>query len=155
MKNPLLLCLVCLVPLAARAATPPGAITMAVIGPADPNGKVPVINGVPGSGVTNLAVPFPGLYLTHGGGYSITIASQNFAFAGSCVTSYVLKAVVSGVSKVISHGKTKPYNCGTETLWAWVWNTPAIPNDPGPATLVASVEFGTTVVKKSVALTIQ
>jgi hypothetical protein len=140
----------------AAAAPVPGFITFTVVGFADPNGKVPVINGVPGSGVTNLAVPFPVYYLNHGSNYNVTIGSNTTPkFQGNCVTEYILYGTVSGKAKKISSAKTKPYACGKETYWAYDWNTPTIPAYIGPASVVAEVSFGTTVVKTTTHFYIQ
>jgi len=147
----------CLYSAAAAAAAPaPGFITFTVVGPADPNGKVPVINGVPGSGVTNLDLPFPVYYLNHGSNYNVTIGSNvSPTFQGTCVSEYILYGTVSGKAKKISSAKTKPYACGKETYWAWDWNTPTIPAYIGPASVVAEVAFGKTVVKSTTHLVIQ
>jgi hypothetical protein len=139
----------------AQAATPPGYITFATVGNADPNGKVPVLNGVPGSGVSNIALPVPQHFINHGDFYNVAIGSQNGTFKGTCITSYNLSIKVGGKPKIISSSKTKPYACGPETFWIWDFNTPAIPDNPGAATLAVAVSYGSTVVHATVPLIIQ
>jgi hypothetical protein len=138
---------------AAQAAS--GGITYAVIGAADPNGKVPAVNAVPGAGTTNVDLPIPLRIIVHGGFYDVMIGTENFYFSGSCTIAYALTAKVGGVVKTISSGITNSYTCNKETVWAWYVGTPAIPNYPGAALLTATATFGTTSVKYVVPLIIQ
>jgi hypothetical protein len=106
--------------------------------------------------VTNLAVPFPGYYLNHGSNYTVSIGSNtSSSFQGTCVTEYFLYGTVGGKAKKISSAKTKPYSCGKETYWAYDWITPTIPAYIGPASVVAEVAFGKTVVKATTHFYIQ
>ncbi len=137
----------------ARAA--PGAITYAVIGDIDPNGKVPALNGVPGAGVANVDVPIPLYVLAGGSAYAITVGTQNNSFAGSCTVSYTLTAVIGGTKTTLGSATTQPYNCGKGTTWAWAFNTPALPNFKGAATLTATATFGSTTVTRNSPLTVK
>jgi hypothetical protein len=140
------------------AATPalaaPGGITFTVIGPVDSAGKVPALNAVPGSAISNVSIPVPLRVIGAGAGYTVTVASQNFGFKGTCVTGYTLTANVAGTLTTLASAATTPYQCGKNTVWVWVFNTPAIPSDLGAATLTGTVTYGTTVVKQVVPITI-
>jgi hypothetical protein len=110
----------------------------------DPAGKVPTINGVPGSQVTNLDVSFPLALLVHSNRYVYSTTVQDNSYIGSCTVSYALTQVQNGKkvtldSAVITKFKTAPGN-----IWLWVMLGKAIPNSPGLATLTGSFKCGTT-----------
>jgi len=138
----------------AFAALPPGAITYAVIGYADPAGKVPALNAVPGTSDSNVDLPIPLRIIPHGNNYAVAIGSQNFNFTGACDTSYEIVAKVKGVTTVLASAKVKPYKCSKDNVWAWFWITPAIPDDKGGASLIATQTYGTTTVKTVIPLII-
>jgi hypothetical protein len=69
---------------------PPMLPTSITAGLIDPAGKVPTINGVPGSQVTNLDVSFPLTLLAHGNRYVYSITVQDNSYTGSCTVSYAL-----------------------------------------------------------------
>ena len=77
---------------AANAETPatlpamlPTSITAGLI---DPAGKVPTINGVPNSQVTNVDLSFPLALLVHGNRYVYAVTVQDSSYTGSCTVSY-------------------------------------------------------------------
>ncbi len=139
----------------AFAAATPGAITYGLIGFADSAGKVPALNGVPGTSDENIDVPIPLRLIPHGYYYAVEVGSQNINFTGSCTTAYEITAKVNGKPTVLASAKTKPYKCAKGNVWAYFWITPLIPDDKGAATLVATQTYGTTVVKLVTPLIIQ
>ncbi len=139
----------------AVAAAVPGAVTLGTISPADPKGIVPAISAVPGAGVTNFDIPYPVRLITHGNTYVVDVASQNFAFSGTCVSGYVITQKVGTTVTTLARAVTKPYTCNANTIWLWAFGLPAFPNKPGAATLVAYVKYGTTVEATGTSLTIQ
>ena len=126
---------------AAPAVTPvivPTLITPTYI---DPNGKVPVLNGVPGAGVINLDLGFPVGVLMHGNSYIYALALTDVSFTGTCTLSYKLTQVQGGVTVTLD---SNFYNRShTPGVWAWVFAGKAIPNSPGIATLTGTVKCGT------------
>jgi hypothetical protein len=136
------------------SAAAPGAITYVVVGHQDPNGKIPNFNVAQGAGTANISVPIPLREIVAGDTYSISIGSQNFAFAGGCTTAYELTAKKNGKVVVLGSGRTKPYACGKQTVWLYFFNTAPIPAEYGPATLLATQTYGKTVVKQTVSLII-
>jgi hypothetical protein len=126
------------------AALPAMLPTSITAGLPDPAGKVPTINGVPGSQVTNMDVSFPLALLVHGTRYVYAVTVQDNSYTGSCTVSYALTQVQNGKkvtldSAVITKFKTAPGN-----IWLWVMLGKAIPNSPGLATLTGSFKCGTT-----------
>ena len=122
---------------AAPATTPvvvPTVITPTYI---DPNGKVPVINGVPGAGVINLDLGFPVGVLVHGHSYIYALSLTDVSFTGTCTVSYKL---TQGTVTLDSNFYNRSHAPG---VYAWVWTGKAIPNSPGIATLTGTVKCGT------------
>jgi len=132
----------------------PGVITYAVIGSADPNKKLPTLNGVPGAGVSNVDMALPIYILKHGVVYEVTIGVQNYTYAGTCVVSYALGAGATG-STNISNYSTQSYSCPASSVWTFPFPVAVIPNLPGAALLTATVKFGTSSVVTKVPLMIQ
>jgi hypothetical protein len=122
----------------ATAALPGVIANFITAGTPDPKGKVPVIDGVPGAGVQNIAIASPLGILQHGHVYTVIVTSQNNTFRGVCTDSYALKRGTT----VLASGKIHTYDCGLGTYWEWAANTPAIPNKPGLATLTGTVTYG-------------
>jgi hypothetical protein len=106
-------------------------------GAADPKGRIPVIDAVPGAGVQNIAIASPLGILQHGRIYTVIVTSQNNTFRGVCTDSYVLKRGAA----ILASGRIHTYDCRPGTYWEWAANTPAIPNKPGPATLTGTVAY--------------
>ncbi len=122
---------------AVPATTP--VIVATVITPTyiDPNGKVPVINGVPGAGVINLDLGFPVGVLVHGNSYIYALALTDVSFTGTCTVAYKLQ---QGTVTLDSNFYNRSHAPG---VYAWVWTGKAIPNSPGLATLTGTVKCGT------------
>jgi len=143
------------VPSPANATTTPiGAVSLAAIGLADPAGKVPAINAIKGSEVSNISIAFPSIVLDHGKTEIVSIASQDVSYTGMCVTRYTLTATVNGKPKTIATGSTAAYKCAANNAFLYAFSTGALPDYPGAATLTATVSFGSTAISKTVALTI-
>jgi hypothetical protein len=111
-------------------------------GAPDPNGKVPAINAVTGSGVTNLDIASPLAILVHGNSYVYTISLQDVDFTGTCQASFTLTQVQYGKNVTLDSGKVSAFACGPGGWWAWAFNGKTIPNYPGPATLTGTVTYG-------------
>ncbi len=119
------------------AATPGVIAAFITAGAIDPNGKVPALNAVKGAGVTNISMASPIAILQRGHSYAFLLASQNIDFKGTCSDSYVLQRG----AKILARGSIHTYACAPGTYWEWEIYSPAIPNSPGPATLVGTVTF--------------
>ncbi len=132
----------------------PGVITYAVIGSADPDKKLPALNGVPGAGVSNVDIALPVYILKHGVTYEVTIGVQNYTYAGTCVVSYALGSGATGTTN-ISNYSTESYSCPASTVWTFPFPVAVIPDRPGAALLTATVKFGTTSVVSKIPLMIQ
>ena len=142
------------VPLAARAQSI-GYVTMVAASAVDPNHKVPMINGVPGSGISNYDLGFPAAILTHGQPYVISVLAQNGTYNGTCKSSYAITQVQSGKTVVLLSSKIKTYTCKPGDVWAWVIQTPDGPDSVGVAKLSGTVRYGTKAVTLSEPIYIQ
>jgi len=111
-------------------------------GQIDPAGKVPGLNLVSGSGVTNLDLPFPLTLLAHGSSYVYTIALQDLNFTGTCQASFTLTQVQFGATVTLDSGTNSKFSCTPGTIWFWDFGGKVIPNSPGPATLTGTVTYG-------------
>jgi hypothetical protein len=113
-------------------------------GAIDPNGKVPVLDGVAGSGVANADISIPLTVLTHGTSYCFSVALQDVNVTGDYEVDYYIKQEKSGVTKTIAEqmivtGKTT----APGDTWVWFIYSKDIPDSPGIATLVGRVRWGT------------
>jgi hypothetical protein len=124
-------------------ATIPGVLPAFITaGLPDPNGKVPVLNGIPGAGVVNLAEAMPTTVLNHGTVYVYVVALQDYNYTGTCVVKFKLTQVQNGKTVTLDAAKIKSFSCSPGSLWAWAINGKAVPNSPGVATLTGSVQYG-------------
>jgi hypothetical protein len=115
----------------------------------DPNGKVPTLNGVAGSGITNLDISFPMTLLTHGSSYVYTIAFQDVNFTGTCQASFTLTQIQFNKTVTLDSAKDPTFSCGPGTIWFWTFGGKVIPDFPGPSTLTGTVTYGTSKVNIS------
>jgi len=134
---------------AASIAGPPVALpamlpTSITAGLIDPAGKVPTVNGVPSSGVSNVDLSFPLAILTHGTVYVYSLTVQDNNYTGSCTASYSLSQVQSGKTVTLDFRKITTFNTAPGNIWLWVAQGKAIPNSPGLATLTGLIKCGTT-----------
>jgi len=132
---------------ASNAATPaaipamlPASITA---GAPDPAGKVPTINGVPGSQVENLDVSFPLALLAHGTQYVYSITVQDNSYTGSCTVSYALTQVQNAKKVTLDSAVITKFNTAPGDVFLWVILGKPIPNSPGLATLEGIFKCGT------------
>jgi hypothetical protein len=109
----------------------------------DPNGKVPTLNGVAGSGITNLDISFPMTLLTHGSSYIYTLSFQDVNFTGTCQASFTLTQIQFNKTVTLDTEKDPAFSCGPGTFWFWTFGGKVIPDFPGPATLTGTVTYGT------------
>lgn len=116
-------------------------ITTLSLGPADPNGKVPTVNGVPDAGVNNWDIPMPSAVLTHGQDYYLTYAIDDAAYTGNCLFTVELTQVQSGHKVVLgSDVFSLPGGCVPgQVLVATDFH--AMPDSPGPVTLSMKVKY--------------
>jgi len=121
----------------------------------DPNGKVPTLNGVPGSGVNNLDVAMPLTTLVVGTTYVYTIALQDVNFSGTCKASFKLTQVQFNKTVTLDSGSVQSFNCVPGGVWAWVWGGKPIPNYLGPATLTGTVTYGSSTATTSTTMIIE
>jgi hypothetical protein len=125
-------------------------------GAPDPDGKVPTVNGVSGSGVTNLDVSFPLTLLSHGSSYVFTIAFQNINFTGTCQASYKLTQIQYNKTVTLDSGTGSSItSCNPGTYWYWTWDSKAIPDYPGPAMLTGTVTYGSSKVTTTTTVVFQ
>jgi hypothetical protein len=126
-----------------RVVNTPGVMPAFIaVGAPDPNGKVPAINAVTGSGVTNLDIASPLAILVHGNSYVYTISMQDVNFTGTCQASFTLTQVQYGKNVTLDSGKVSAFACGPGNWWAWAFSGKTIPNYPGAATLTGTVTYG-------------
>jgi hypothetical protein len=130
---------------AALAAGPEVFITSVTAGIVDPNGKVPTLNGVPGSGVNNYDIADPVAVLQNGTMYVIGLSSQGSpdfrgfsatacASGGTptapntcCTDTYeLMQGTVTLASGTIGPAS---YQCGPNSYFIWLTTTAAIPRD--------------------------
>ena len=126
--------------LRANAATPVVVPTLVVATYPDPNGKVPVINGVPGAGVVNLDLGFPTSLLTHGKFYEYIVGFSDTTFSGNCTVTYKLTQIQAG--KTVTLDTASRSVATTPGDWAWAFVGKAIPASPGLATLTGTTKCG-------------
>jgi hypothetical protein len=126
-----------------RVVNIPGLMpTFITAGSIDPNGKVPAIDGVPGSGVLNLDIAQPLTLLTHGASYVYIVAMQDVNFTGTCKASFKLTQIQFNKTVTLDSGTDSGWACGPGTQWAKAFDGKTIPNFPGPATLTGTVTYG-------------
>ena len=131
----------------------PAFITAGVV---DPNGKVPALNGVPGSGIANLDIAQPATILAHGTNYWYIVAFQDTTFNGMCSVTFSLTQVQGTKTVTLDHGTVKSsYSCAPASTWAWAVLGKAVPNAPGLATLTGFVKYGTKTVATKTTVLIQ
>ena len=116
--------------------------TSMTAGYVDPNGKVPTVNAVPGSGVENVDLSFPTALLVHGVRYVYATTVQDNNYTGSCTVSFKLTQVHAGKTVVLDSGTINTFSTKPGNVWLWVILGKAIPNSPGPATLTATYRYG-------------
>jgi hypothetical protein len=113
-------------------------------GTIDKNGKVPALNAVAGSAVSNVSVAIPLTVLTHGVSYCYTIALQDYNVTGDYEVEYFILQTVGATTKVV---QSQLYFKGKTTspgeVWVWDLYGKALADSPGPATLVGLVRWGT------------
>jgi len=132
--------------LSASAQTIPAMLpTSITAGLPDPAGKVPTINGVPGSQVENLDVSFPLAILAQGNRYVYSTTVQDNSYTGSCTVSYALTQVQNGKKVTLDAAKITTFKTAPGNIWLWVILGKAIPNSPGLATLTGTFKCGTNV----------
>jgi hypothetical protein len=119
----------------------PASITAGAI---DPASKVPVLDGIAGSEVTNSAVSIPLTVLTHGTSYCYTISLEDNNVTGDYELDYYIKQVVGGVTKTIDAQKiVTGKTTAPGDVWVWSIYGKALPDSPGIATLYGRVRWGT------------
>jgi len=124
-------------------AAPAMVPTSVTAGYIDPAGKVPTINGVPGSGVSNLDVSFPVGLLVHGNNYVYSVTGQDNNYTGSCEVGFTLTQVQNGKSVTLDSGLITTFTTAPGNVWLWVITGKAIPDSPGAATLTGIFKCGT------------
>jgi hypothetical protein len=136
-------------------ATVPGMLPAFIsAGYIDPNGKVPTINAVPGSGIENLDISFPVTVLNHGTNYVYSVVVQDNNYSGKCTVAYKLTQVQNGKTVTLDSLTITSFTTAPGNVWLWVATGKAIPNSPGIATLTGILTYGgtTTTTKTSVLL---
>lgn len=119
----------------------PAAVTAGEI---DRNGKVPALNAVPGSAVSNLDIAVPQTVLTHGQSYCFTVALQDFNVTGEYEVDYFIVQTVNGKTTVVQYDlMVSGKQSAPGDMWVWDVFGKALPDSPGPATLVGRVRWGT------------
>lgn len=130
-------------------------VTMVTAGEVDPNGVIPTFNGVPGAGVNNWDIALPTSILNVGKNYELEAQVIDNNYTGPCKGYIELTQEQSGKKVVLakfvffSKGDCSPgigYGGDDEVT---------IPDSPGPATLSATMTFGTEKNVMSVPMIIQ
>jgi hypothetical protein len=137
-------------------ATVPGMLpSFITAGNIDPNGKVPTLNGVPGSAVENLDLAFPVTVLTQGTRYVYSVVVQDYNYTGSCTVAFKLTQVQGTKTVTLDSGTITTFNTAPGNIWVWVTTGKAIPNSPGLATLTGSLKYGTTTTSTKTTVVLQ
>jgi hypothetical protein len=116
-------------------------VTSFTAGVADPNGKVPAINGVPGAGVGNWDIPIPLPILKVGFFYNYQMSFYSISYSGNCKATYKLTQVKAGKTATLDSGTIAPtINCTFPSVWLYSANSSKrIPSSPGAATLTGTL----------------
>jgi|SRR6185312_3578487 len=127
----------------AHAAPPPAntgpvVFTSLTIGETDPAGKVPTINGVPGSGTVNWDVALPVAALIVGRSYHVTATFHDLAYTGACNAHVTLKRGHT----VLRQLPLGPANCEAGNVYLLHGDVGTIPDHQGPASLSIVLTFG-------------
>ena len=125
-----------------NAATSTGVVvTSFTAGLADPNHKVPAIDGVPGEGVHSWDIPVPLPVLKVGAFYNYQMSFYSISYTGNCKATYRLTQVKAGKTVTLDLGTIAPtINCTFPSVWLYSVNSSKrIPNSPGAATLTGTL----------------
>ena len=148
------------IPNASGAMSPPASgpgmvVTMVTAGEVDPKGIIPTFNGVPGTLVNNWDIAIPTTVLSAGDSYELETLVTDNNYSGPCKGYIELTQRQSGkkvfLAKFVfaAKGDCSPgigYGGDDEVT---------IPNSPGPATLSATMEYGSGKNVMSVPMVIQ
>jgi hypothetical protein len=116
-------------------------ITSLSLGAADPAGKVPTANGVPGAGVNNWDISLPSGVLTQGQDYYLSFSSDSASYTGSCLYTVELTQVQDGHKVLLgSENFSPPGGCVPGQLLV-ATDFHKIPASPGPVTLSMKVKY--------------
>jgi hypothetical protein len=132
-------------------------VTSFTAGIADPNHKVPAINGVPGAGANNWDIPVPLPILKVGAFYNYQMSFYSISYTGNCKATYKLTQVQAGKTVTIDAGTIAPtINCTFPSVWLYSANSSKrIPSSPGAATLTGTLTTSKGNVVVRVSMTIQ
>lgn len=114
-------------------------ITSFTAGFSDPNAVIPNFDAVPGAGVDNWDIALPVAVLHIGYNYTYQMTFHSVSYSGTCKATYKL---MQGQTTLDSGTLVKKLDCTSPSIWAYFVNGPQIPNSPGPATLIGTLEFG-------------
>ena len=143
---------------AAQDAPPSDASVMIssfTAGDIDPASKVPTVNGVAGAGVSNWDIPLPLSVLNAGTRYVYSLTFQVMNFTGTCNATYKLTQAQAGKTVTLDSGSILTgLNCSPDIFLLHGTGHP-VPASPGPATLIATVKYGSGKVSMKVPVVIQ
>jgi hypothetical protein len=116
-------------------------LTSFSIGLFDPNGKVPVLDGVPGAGVHNWDIPTPKALLLNGTSYIYQITFQSLTYSGSCKATYKLTQKQGKKNVVLDSGVLAPtFDCTSPSNWVYaVPGSKPLAGVTGAATLTGTL----------------
>jgi len=134
------------VAIAAPAAPPakggPIVMTSLTLGETDPNGKVPTVNGVPGSGTVNWDIALPVAALIVGRSYHVTTTFHDFAYTGSCNALATLSQKQGHQRVTLRQIPLGPANCEAGYIYLLHGDFGPAPDFLGPVTLSVALYFG-------------
>lgn len=134
------------VAIAAPAAPPaqagPIVMTSLTLGETDPNGKVPTVNGVPGSGTVNWDIALPVAALVVGRNYHLTATFHDLGYTGPCNAQATLTQKQGHHRVTLRQIPLGPANCDAGFVYLLHGDFGPAPDSPGPVTLSVVLYFG-------------
>jgi hypothetical protein len=106
----------------------------------DPNGKVPVLDGVPGAGVDNWAMGLAQGVLTHGQTYNYCVSLASATADGNVELDFKIKRGSTDIQggTILAY---KDFKVGSGGVWYECAGYHTLPDSPGPATLNATAYY--------------
>jgi hypothetical protein len=116
-------------------------MTSVTLGDVDPNNVVPTANGVPNAGTSNWDIALPVAGLTAGTDYKLTLTFEDVGYTGPCNVDVRMTQIQNG-KKVLLRDTTGFSGQCTSNIYLVSTDFGAMPNAPGPVTLIATAHFG-------------
>jgi len=127
--------------------------TTVAFGPIDPNGVIPLPDGVPGAGVDNWDIAWPLGALARGTNYAETYSFEDVRYTGDC--EFAVSIVPKAKGKPLPAPPERAISCAPGDIFLVSTQTGTIGIARGPAVGTLTVYYGTKQVSLKVPLVIQ